>query len=354
MKKNPIIASLCLWTATLPCMADTFTLKDGTVIEGSVVKEDAEFYTLEVQVTKSIKDERKIPKADVQKMDRAKPDLVAFEPISKLLPTPDYLTIDDYSQKITAVTKFLDANRGSSKSKDAKAILETLKSEAAAISAGGLKLKGKLITPSEYEANQYDIDARVQEAKIRSLVESEEILPALRAFAEFDKDYRTTISYGSLAPYMIQVIKGYVEELKQSQIGLDKRIKDRQAGLLRMAPADRSSTEAAIKEEDAAIEARYQAEKAARQSWPTITPYHKESLEESIRFGDLEITRLAAVKTVLGVDGGKAFRELYTAVKGGANSTTVTAAFAAAKTAAVPARYTDPLDAIVKAAAKKP
>jgi len=354
MKKAQFLATLSLWTVALPCMADTFTLKDGTVLEGAVLKEDAESYTLEVQVTKSIKDEKKIAKADVAKVDRVKPDLVAFEPIAKLVPTPDFLKDEDYAARIMAVNKFLEANRGSEKTKQAKTILDTLKAEASSIAAGGLKLNGKIVTPSEYEANQYDIDARVEEAKIRALATSGETLLALRAFSDFDRDYRTSLSYGALAPLVSQLMKGYVEDLKQTLLGLEARIKTRDQGLLRMAPADRAATEAAIKEENAAIEARYQAEKTAKQNWLTITPYHKASIEDSIRFGDLEIARLATVKTTLGVDGGKAYRELYSSVKSGANAATVAAALTAAKTALVAPRYIEPLDAIVKAAGKKP
>ena len=354
MKKKPLVASLCLWSVALPCMADTFTLKDGSVIEGSVLKEDADSYTLEVAVTKTIKDERKVAKADVVKVDREKLDLTAFVAIGKLVPTPDFLTAEDYAQKISAVTKFLDQNRGSSKTKEAKAILETLRSESAAIAAGGVKMNGKIVTPAEYEANAYDFDARVQEARIRSLVESGQTLAALRAFYDFDKDYRTTLSYGTLAPYMIQVIKAYVAEAKQSLSTLDARIKERQVGLQRMATADRAGTENAIAEENAAIEARYLSEKSGKQTWPTISAYHKASLDDTVHFGEQELTRLAAVKTVLGVDGGKAYRDVYNAVHNGANAATVSAALTAAKTAMVAPRYLAPLEAMVKASGKKP
>ena len=46
--------------------ADTFVLKDGTTIEGTVIRQDDDAnYVIEVQVTSTIKDERVIPKADV-------------------------------------------------------------------------------------------------------------------------------------------------------------------------------------------------------------------------------------------------------------------------------------------------
>ncbi|MEO8615158.1 MAG: PTPDL family protein [Luteolibacter sp.] len=348
MKKTPILAAFCLCSIALPCVADTFTLKDGTVLEGTIAKEEADSYLVEVQVTKSIKDERKIAKADVQKLDRAKPDLVAFVPIGKLVPTPDLLTADDYAQKIADVQKFIDLNHGSSKSKEAKAILQTLKTEAAAISAGGLKLNGKILTSAEYRANQYDLDARIAEAKIHNLVDSEQVLAALRAFADFDRDFSTTLSYGTLAPFMSRVITGYMEETKLSLAALDAKLKERETGLQRMAPLDRKSTEEAIKEENAVIEARYLSEKGGKSPWPTLSPYHKASMDDTIAYAKLELVRLAAVKTVLGVDGGKAYRDLHSAVKSGANAATLTAALAAAKSAMVPARYLDPLDPSAK------
>ena len=348
MKKTPLIATLCFCSIALPCPADTFTLKDGTVLEASVLNEDAESYTLEVQVTKSIKDERKVAKADVAKVAREQLDLTAFVPIGKLVPVPDFLSEDDYKQRIAAVEKFLAQNKGSSKTKQAKEILETLKAESAQVAAGAIKLNGKMISAADYQANACDLDARMHEAKIRTLVAENQILLALRAFSEFDRDYRTTLSYGSLAPVMSQVMRRYVEELKASLAGTDARIRERQVGLERMAPEDRRVTEGAIQEEDAAIEARYQSEKTGVKTWLTANPYHKASITDNIAFGEAEIKRLAAVPTALGVDGGKAYREAYAAVNGAAPKATATVAITAAKTAKVAPRYLEPLEAKAK------
>lgn len=352
MKKTPALTAFCLWAIVLPCLADTFTLKDGTVLEGTIAKEEPDSYLVDVQVSKGIKDERKIAKAEVQKLDRVKPDLVAFIPIGQIVPTPDLLTVSDYARKIGAVQKFIDQNHGSSKSKEAKAILETLKTESAVISAGGIKINGKIVTSADYEANQYDFDARIAEARIHTLVDSGEVLAGLRGFADFERDYSATLSYSSLAPFMGGVINSYMEETKLLLAALDVTLKKREIGLQRMALPDRKDTEAAINEENAAFEARYLAEKGGKSPWPTVSPYHKASMDDTLAYAKLELVRLAAVKTALGVDGGRAYRELYSAVKSGANSTTVTAAFTAAKAAMVPARYLDPLDATAKATMK--
>ena len=348
MKTFPALASICLLTTSLPALADTFTLKDGTVLEGTISSETADSYVLEVQVTKSIKDERTVAKADVAKIDREQPDLKAFEAIAKLKPIPDLLSEDDYQMKISAVNRFLKEHRASSKTKEAKAILESLKAEAAQVAAGSIKLNGKMVSPAEYQANAYEIDSRVQEAKIRGMVEDRQFLGALRLFSDFSRDYPTTLAHGALITQMKEVVQNQVADAKQSLLSFDDRAKTRQVGLERMTPDDRRVTEDAIKEEAVAIEARYKSEKDAKLGWVTTSPYHKVSLEDTVKFGEAELLRLSKVKTVLGVDGGKAYRELYSAVHSGGNAAAVTSAVTAAKAAKVPARYLAPLEAAAK------
>lgn len=348
MKSYPALAAFCFLTSALPGSADTFTMKDGTTLEARVISETADSYQLEVQITKSIKDERKVAKADVAKVEREQPDLKAFEPIAKLVPTPDLLSADDYLANIALVEKFLKENRSSSKAKEAKTILDTLKAESAQVSAGGIKFGGNIVSPAEYKTNAYDLDARVMEAKIRSLVDENRFLEALRLFAEFDRDYRTTLSYGALSPLIKQVIQRQVSEAKESLLTLEARLKKREVGLQQMTSEDRSVTAGAIQEETAQIEARYKAEKDARQLWVTTSPFHKASLDDTVKYGETELARLAGIKTILGVDGGKAYRELYQAVNSGGNAAAVTAALTAAKAALVAPRYLAPLDAAAK------
>lgn len=348
MKTNSALAVLCLLSITLPCSAETFTLKDATTLEAKVLSETGDAYLLEVQVTKNIKDEKRVLKADVVKRTADQPDLKAFEVIAKLAPTSDLMAADDYLVQIAAVEKFLKEYRASNKTKEARVILETLKTESAQVSAGGIKFGGKMISPAEFKANVYDLDARLAEAKIRRLVDDGQFLVALRMFVEFDRDYRTTLSYGALAPLMRQVVQNQVVEAKEALRTFEARVKAREVGLQQMTSEDRKITDNAIKEEAAQMDARFKAEKEAKQNWVTTSPFNKASLEATVLFGETELVRLAAVKTVLGVDGGKAYRDLYTAVRSGGNAAAVAAAITAAKSALVPPRYLAPLEADAK------
>jgi hypothetical protein len=344
----------CFALTTFPILADTLILKDGSKLEGRVLREEAGSYVVEVQVTKSIKDERTIPKADVASIKQEKPDEVAFEAISGLVPAPDALTQDEYAQRIRTVEKFLSDYRASAKSKEAKDMLATLKAEANEVLAGAVKLNGKIIPPSEYRANAYDIDARIEAAKIKRLVDGTRYLEALRSFSAFDRDFRNTAAYDELRPLVTKVIQTYLAGINQSLATFDARAKERQVGLERMSPADRPDTVRAIAEENAALEKRFKAEKDSKLGWVTTDPFYKPSLDETVSFGKQELTRLAAMGSAPKVDGGKLYRDAMALIQGGGNQAAVTAAITATKTALVSKPYLDKLEAAAKAAGLKP
>lgn len=348
MKKKFSLAALYCVTLSLPCVAETFTLKDGSTIEGKIISEEGDTYVLDAQVTKSIRDEKRVLKSDVVKISREQPDLKAFEALGKLLPTPDLMTAEEYQVKISALQKFLKTYPVGSKTKEVETALETLKAENAIVSAGGIKLEGRLVSHENYKPNAYDFDSRVQEAKIRRLIDSGLYIPALRLFTEFERDFRTSLAYGDLLPLITKVIQNQQTAVKDTLSTLPARLKQREAGLQQMTGEARSSTDLAIKEEEAGIDANYKAEKEAKEKWVTPSPYHKASLEDVDKLCTTELTRLAAVKTVIAKDGGEAYRDLYNVVNSDANASAVSTALSAAKTAFVPVRYLAPLEAQAK------
>jgi hypothetical protein len=342
--------SACLMTLALQANADTFVLKDGSTLDAAILREDDTSYVLEVRVTKSIKDERVVAKADIAKIQREKPDLIAFEAIAKLVPVPDMLTADQYGVRIRSVEKFLSEHRGSSKSKEARAILATLKAEANEILAGGIKVNGKIVPPAEYRANALDIDAGVQEARIRGLVTDGQYVAALRAFSEFDRDFRNTKSHSALLPVILQTISAYLAQTEQSLATYDVRLKEREAGLRRMRLDDRRNTQNALNEEAAELGARLKSEKDAKVDWVTPHPFFKPSLEQTITFGKQEITRLTAIGSAPAVDAGKAYREALQKIQSATAPAAISAVISDARTAMVSPKYLAILEAAAASA----
>jgi hypothetical protein len=347
---SKIYFSFCLM-AVLPLSAnaDTFLLKDGTHVEGTIVKEDDTSYLIEVQVTKSIKDDRVISKENVVKVEAEKKDLIAFERISNFIPTPDALSAVEYASRIAAVEKFLKDYADSPKSNQASGILSVLKEEANEILAGGIKSSGKLITAAEYRANALDVEAGFKEARIRALLKNGWYIQALRGFLEFERDFGNTKSRMRLLPLIIYTIDGHLAQTAQALAGYDALAKEREIGLQRMQLDDRRQTLAALAEEAAEHEKRFKAEKEGKIGWVSTNPSFKPSLDETMTFGKQEITRLSATGNAPAVDAGTAFREALRNIQNSTDAAEKTAAISEAKTAKVSDRYIAILEAAATA-----
>lgn len=334
--------------AASPCFADVFILKDGTKLEGMILQETPDSYLIEINISKSIKDERLVTKADVLKIDREKPDLVAFKKIEGLYPAPDLLTAPQYEERITAVQAYLKEFPQGEKSNQAKLMLKTLQDESIKVAEGGIKLDGEITTVDEYSANAYELDARIAVVKIRKSTDAGNWLAALREFSDFDKDFAGSPSHESLRPLIRQVIATYRDQTATLLNSLDARQKARLAGLEQMTLSDRSNSERALAEEAVNLEARYQKEKTATYRWPTPHPFHKSSLEDTVRLAEAELLRLQSPSNNQTGDSAQAFRDAWLAVHSG-DQESRKKALEIAGAAKLPPRYLQILEAAIVA-----
>lgn len=337
---------LCLPAAAF---ADTFLLKDGTELEGTILRETEDSYVLEVQVTKSIKDERKIAKSDVERVRRSKPGEAEFGEIEALLPVPDRADAEEYADRIAQVEKYRKKFPKSPKDFEAKKIIEKLKKEANEVIAGGIKLNGRLIPGKEYRPNRYEVDARAQASLLEKLVSESQLLAALRVFDEMSEEFPNTDAYCKIAPLAERAARSHLAEVNNLIATFDKRANDRKVGLERMASADRTRTEAAIADQQAGFEKRFNAEKAAGIRWVTIDPNYKPSLDETSNYGKTVLKRIETIPSEPKVDAGKLYREAYSLSHGGGDSDAALQAIKAATSAGVGADYTSELEAAAAA-----
>lgn len=313
MKNPSLFLSILSLSLAGPALADTFVLKDGTRLEGKILSETPESYMLEVQVTKSIKDEKTVAKADVKEIVREKLDETAYEKLKGLVPTPDLLTTDEYDSRILQINKFIKDHPKSAKLADANAMLAILKTEGTAVQSGGFKLNGKIIPAEEYKANAYEIDAKVQEAKIRDLMQKGDLLGALRGIARIESSFSTTASRSALAPVKQQALQAYKAQISGSIRTFETREAERKAGLSRMSGEARATTEQAIADEEAQFDRRFRAEKEAQQIWAITNPFHMDSLEDAQNAIEQALNDHGSSHTE--GDGGKAYRDAWSAIQ---------------------------------------
>jgi hypothetical protein len=343
------LSFLAIVSFAAPLAADTFTLKDGTVLEGKVLRTEGDVLVIEYQVTKSIKDIRRVPKSQIAKVAEIKLDDKAFEAISKLVPTPDLLTAEDYEQRITAVKGFLAKYPKGAKAKEAEAMLKKLTEEAAVVEAGGRKFEGSMMPAADYRANAYDLDAKVQEMKIQTAVKNSQWLAALRAFAELDKDFQGSASFRASIPAVLKALQAFRTQINSSLSTYDTRMEKQAADLEAMASGDRTATKEALAEEATKLEARYQAEKAAQQVWVTPSSSHKQSLEDCSSLAESEIQRLTSPIEAGAGDPGKAYRNAWKVLRGEPDAEAVEKVMSEADAAGLPEKYKKMLEDAAKA-----
>lgn len=339
MKRRISFFLVCLFGSGY-LTADVLVMKSGEQLECLVLAEDATNYRVEVKVSASIRDERLIPKDRVLDVKRVAVVPDAFQKISKYVPTPDLLTVQDYERRMREIEKFLQSAPDSSHADQAKGVLATLKQEADEVLAGAMKIHGKMVSAEDYRLDAFDMDARVAEIRIRRLVEVGAYVQALRAFEGFEKDFALSEVRKSLLPRMKQVVRAFVSELEEMQATLDSRLREREIGLHRMSTISRRDAEQAIHDEASQLAAINKAEKDAKANWLTVDAYSKLSIQENLARARREEEKLAATFGQKSADGGRIFRDALRSVRAAdKNSASVAASIEMAKLAMLPDRY---------------
>jgi hypothetical protein len=338
---------LSVITTMLMCataMADVFILKDGSRLDGSILSETADSYLIEVQVTRSIKDERRIAKDQIASIERREKDVGDFEALAPLADIPDILPAAAYRARIERLKAFEAAYPKSTSLPKVKEILAAHETELAVIDAGGVKLHGKLITPEERLANAYEIDSQVKAAEITRHAVDGSLLAALRDFQLMEENFPGSEAWHALLPTIRKICSVHRSNTARLLNEYEQRIASQQSGLTLLSPDERQRVQRDIELRDARLKQRHDQEKANRINWVTPNEYFKPSLEETVRTADQELKRLeAAMAAPLPTPSpSELWRNAHTAIRSG-DSRAITDAIAAARNARMSASYLERL-----------
>lgn len=310
------LITTCLCAIALPPLhADTIVLKSGKKLEGRVISQDAKSYLLEINVTPTIKDERRVPKDQVEEILKEATDGKEFKKVAALVPTPDLLPVAAYGKRIAIARGFVSAFPKSSHIADAKKILATLEKEHGTISAGSIKLDGQLIAQPDMEANAYEIHARMILRDIARMSQAQQFPEALRKWETLRSDYRNSDSFGRAVPVARRVLRSYGRSLKQLADTLDERTAQRKSALESMKDSDRQRTEAALADKQRKLVAAIAREKdQLKLKWLSVDPFDKSSIEHSKRLADTALDALAKLDTTGIRPAGSSHRAAWTAL----------------------------------------
>ncbi len=310
-----LLAPLVLGSSFLN--ADTLKLKSGTSHEGALISETPDEYTFKVQITKSIKEERKFKKADVESLTKDDPGKAAFDKINPLKISDDFLTTEDYDVNIRTVTAFLDTNKASSYVKDAEAILSKLKDEREKAASGSVKVNGLWATKEQQMLNQYDFDASAMQLKAKSRGSKGDVRGALNLLDQMEKDFSGASSLDEALELKKTYLQQYAalinSELAEFPFLKEKRMK----GLQTLSPTDMKSSKMAADNEMVNYQAIIKSEKEKGIKWISTFKYSDKEMKEQLTAIKTEQTRIAARKPVSGESTGMMFKKAQEAIRDG-------------------------------------
>lgn len=282
---------------TAPLCADTIVLKTGTKYQGKVISEDATNYLVEIQVTKSIKDERKIPKADVAEIIKESTEDIDFKKLGALVPTPDQLNEEDYQERIKKAKSFLQAHPNSTKAESVKSALTVLENEYPVIAEGGIKLNGKLIKADELKANAYDIHAQLLFKDFQKLSSQGLYQPALRKWERLSEDYQYSSAYVESIPQVKIVLQKYQSYLDEKIATLEPRMMKRKSVFNNLSANERQRIAQSVREQEERQKVRMEKEKDELKTlWLTVDPFDGASLKFNQRSARSELRRVTRLK----------------------------------------------------------
>lgn len=277
-----LLAIAALITCNLT--AETIILKTGTKYKGKIISQNIDSYLVEIHYSKTIKDERRIPKDQIQQIIRDPEDAEAINKVRALIPSPSLLPESAYNQRIKIAKDFLTKFPESKHTNEVKKILATLETERQTIKSGGLKIEGQLIPASNVETNAYDIHARVLFIGMKQLADRGKNLHALRKWEAIKKQYPHSAAFLDSMPIATRIVKSYTIELQRLLNTLESRQAKRKSALQNLNENDRQRTLDLLDEKSKKHETLIEKEKKQLHlSWLTTDPFHKKSLEYNLR-----------------------------------------------------------------------
>lgn len=305
---------------TFTAGADTFRMKDGTEINGSVISETYNSYLLRAEATKNVYVEKRILKSDVAKITKTDKSIAAFEEITSIVPTRDMMKTTDYELIVKSTLEpFLKKYPASPHFKAAKMILSTLKKEYFIIKSGGIKINGKLFTHEQIEADKYDIQASVSQHNFMTYAQKKQYRAALSTLERMEDDYPDTKECRAAQKVALVILPRYERKLLKLSENVELLTEKRNRALDSMNPGDRSRTKKIFEYEDKQYQRLLDLASANKKKtkWLPINKYFIEPIEKNLKMIEIEMKRINIASQKPTMDIGELYRNTYNALESG-------------------------------------
>lgn len=280
---SPLFTALAFGAGlAVTAVADTVTLKNGTVLNGSIVKDNADSIVIETK-EKGITDEVTVKKADIAKTTKeTAEDKAANDLLAKLNPSKDNLAAADYEKLIKSeIQPWLDKNKAGGKRKEIEDLLKIYTEEMAKAKAGDIKLRGAWVTVEEKKWNEYNVNARKLRLKIEEQLKAKKYPEAYWLFAEMEATGQAGVDFPPVVDQMKKVmpqLEGAISNAIAAQTDL---LKQRTTLLASMAADQKANEIKRIADEKKELTTRVSLQKKNKNRIVEWNPYDLKTIQEA-------------------------------------------------------------------------
>jgi hypothetical protein len=283
---------------------DSVTLKNGKEIKGDVISDGPEGVLIDYYVTKSIKDQKLVPRDEIAKVSVIPPDEKAFGDLGSLTSPANVLDTSFHDSLIEKkIPEYLAKYPYSHHLGELRAALGRLEDERSRIRKGDRKIDGTWITVSSIESDPYQTKAKIQFIALKEKAQASDSVGALQTYELIEKDYPGS----RVMPDALEVALNQLDllQFKLTQALADYDFLDKKrTNVVANAPADQAKEikDALAKEALLTKEAIASALSDGTKFFP-IFPNNKEAMGNLITLINSERTRLTALQKIPMRDG---------------------------------------------------
>ena len=212
------LAAVLLTTRVL---ADTVILKGGERIEGKILSETDTEITIQYNVTASIKDDRMVKKTDVEKVEKAAPDIEAWGIVKDFKLGEDSLDPATYAHYLAALKGFAAQFPESANAAPAKVTIEAIEAEKKRVDAGEFKFDGKWLSKEEVQKERVQVLGNSYLRQLKKYAAAGRAQDAMVTFEQLEK-----VAVGSAAyPDAVEIARRTLIALKGASDAALARLK---------------------------------------------------------------------------------------------------------------------------------
>ena len=290
-----LLAALLLQTSYL--LADAVILKSGERIEGKILSETDTEISIQYMVSATIKDERTVKKADVDKVEKAAPDIEAWSLVKDFKLSEDSLDAATYTHYINSLRGFATQFPASAYAAAAKTAADAIEAEKKRVDSGEFKFDGKWLTKEEVQKERTQILGSSYLRQMKKHAAAGRLQDSIMAFEALEKQAAGSAAY----PEAIDIARRTLIALKQASdaglVRLKAQAIEEKKTLEKLVEPQRSQTAKELKYLRDRTEANVAALERLLPKWMPLSPATEKSLNDISAKAGNEIIRLASLPT---------------------------------------------------------